>query len=135
MKIKKPSCPSITGTEGYPRCHPNCRFQNETRPLVEGKIKVTSLSIHHRQLEEWKDFYSHRFTSTTGFLKQVLNRSSSQTLSCFVRIIIPFFRRYAITIFKINKNNLYYIPFKIHLTTSSGYLKGMSCFAPVTITG
>lgn len=50
-----------------------------TRPLVESKIKVTNLSIHHRQLKEWKDLNLHRFTATTGFLKQELNRSSFQT--------------------------------------------------------
>ena len=67
------------GTEGYPRCHPNCPMEIPTGPLKVPLYRAHP-SAHHRKLREWKGPRFHRFAPTTGSLSKHRSRSSHHCL-------------------------------------------------------
>ena len=73
-KPPEPICTPVHGTEGKPRCHPNCpgKLPDHSMPRDKGRVP----SAPRRELREWKGPRLHRFTPATGSLSRRRSRSS-----------------------------------------------------------
>ena len=73
-KPPEPICTPVHGTEGKPRCHPNCpgELPDHSMPRDKGRVP----SAPRRELREWKGPRLHRFAPATGSLSRRRSRSS-----------------------------------------------------------
>ena len=73
-KPPEPICTPVHGTEGKPRCHPNCpgELPDHSMPRDKGRVP----SAPRRELREWKGPRLHRFAPATGSLSRRCSRSS-----------------------------------------------------------